>query len=158
MLAMYAMLLLQMLTGRDYHSFDESSRFKVAEQDLASLQEIEPELKCILYECLHAQDKTLQREEDRYDFEIQRLINRELNVKNGGSDKTFLEQEAFKDAIKLEKQKADAENEQIERMTRRKPENPRANLKNFEAENSRMGVTHEVDLILNEIDRAKAQS
>jgi hypothetical protein len=48
-----------MLTGRDYHSFDESSRFKVAEQDLASLQEIEPELKCILYECLHAQDKTL---------------------------------------------------------------------------------------------------
>jgi hypothetical protein len=55
-----------------------------------------------LYECLHAQDKTLQREEDRYDFEIQRQINRDLNTQRGGSDKDFLQQEAFKDSMKLE--------------------------------------------------------
>jgi hypothetical protein len=59
MLAMYAMLLMQMFTGKDYHSMGETHSLRNCEQDLSYLQEISPELKCIIYECLHAQDKTL---------------------------------------------------------------------------------------------------
>lgn len=70
MLAMYAMLLLQMLTGKDYSQIADTHRISIAETDLNDLREISSELKCLLYECLHAQDKTLQREEDRYDYEI----------------------------------------------------------------------------------------
>jgi hypothetical protein len=33
-----------------------------------------------------------------------------------------------------------------------------ANAKNYEQENARMGVTHEVDLILQEIDKSKAKA
>ena len=54
MLAMYAMLLLQMLTCKDYTSISDTHRISVAESDLNELQEISPELKCLLYECLHA--------------------------------------------------------------------------------------------------------
>ena len=35
-------------------------------------------------------------------------------------------------------------------MIQRKPANPQANLKNYEEENKRMGVTNEIDLILGE--------
>jgi hypothetical protein len=59
MLAMYAMLLLQMFTCKDYNSLGENYSKTVAEADLNSITEISPELKCLLYECLHAQDKTL---------------------------------------------------------------------------------------------------
>ena len=52
MLAMYAMLLMQMFTGKDYQSMSNSE--KCCENDLSNLQEISPELKCIIYECLHA--------------------------------------------------------------------------------------------------------
>lgn len=44
-----------------------------------------------------------------------------------------------------------------QRNIRRKPENPRANVKNFEAENARMGVKSEVDLILDSVKRAEAR-
>lgn len=61
MLKLYAKLLLEMLTNReDFLDFDNL--------------EIDPELKCILYECYHAQDKTDKREQVRYDAEIHRFI------------------------------------------------------------------------------------
>lgn len=60
-----------MLTNHDYTLTNERQSMKMIENDLNRL-EIDSELKCILYECLHAQDKTLKREEDRYNFEIAR--------------------------------------------------------------------------------------
>lgn len=49
MLRMYAKVLVEMLTNReDYMEFDSL--------------EIDPELKCLLYECYHARDKTDVRE------------------------------------------------------------------------------------------------
>ena len=60
MLKMYAKLLIEMLTNRDEHQSSES-----VTTVLENLQ-IEPELKCILYECLQAEAKTHKMEEDRY--------------------------------------------------------------------------------------------
>ncbi len=60
MLKMYAKLLIEMLTNRDEAQSDES-----ATSELEKLQ-IEPELKCILYECLQAEAKTHKMEEERY--------------------------------------------------------------------------------------------
>ena len=49
MLKLYAKLLIEMLTNReDFLDFDNL--------------EIDSELKCLLYECYHAQEKTDQRE------------------------------------------------------------------------------------------------
>jgi len=60
-LKMYAKLLVEMLTNReDYHEFDSL--------------EIDPELKCILYECYHAKDKTDVREHQRYEKEINMFL------------------------------------------------------------------------------------
>ena len=42
-------------------------------------------------------------------------------------------------------------------MTSRKPANPKANLKNFTTENTRMGVTSEVGYILQELDKSKSE-
>ena len=58
MLKMYAKLLIEMLTNRD-ESHEEAA------SQLEKLQ-IEPELKCILYECLQAEQKTQKMEEDAY--------------------------------------------------------------------------------------------
>lgn len=54
MLRMYAKLLIEMLTNReDFVDFDNL--------------DIDPEIKCILYECYKAKDKTDLREQERYD-------------------------------------------------------------------------------------------
>jgi hypothetical protein len=63
-LRMYAKLLIELLTNRDdYLDFDTL--------------EIDPELKCILYECYHAKDKTDVREHDRYEAEINAFIQKD---------------------------------------------------------------------------------
>ena len=62
MLHMYAELLIELLTNRVNGS-----------DQLASL-DIDPELKCILYECLRAQEKTNKQEQESYDMEIKRYI------------------------------------------------------------------------------------
>lgn len=76
MLKMYATLLIQMLTNHDYTHVSDNQNMKMIENDLNRL-DIDSELKCILYECLHAQDKTLKREEDRYHYEIARQITKD---------------------------------------------------------------------------------
>lgn len=43
-----------MFTNKDYSGLSEKESVLVVEKDMASLTEISPELKCILYECLHA--------------------------------------------------------------------------------------------------------
>ena len=54
----------------------------------------------------------------------------------------------------MSKQKEmDAENDQFNRLIKRKPANPQANRKNYEEENKRMGVRNEIDLILGEQER-----
>ena len=102
MLKMYATLLIQMLTNHDYTLTSEKKSMKMIENDLNRL-EIDSELKCILYECLHAQDKTLKREEDRYHFEIARQITKDQHISGGGTEADFLEQERFKELMKIAK-------------------------------------------------------
>ena len=64
MLKMYAKLLIEMLTNRpDFEHYDRL--------------DIEPELKCILYECIEAEKKTLKQDEERYHGEIQSYIEKE---------------------------------------------------------------------------------
>jgi hypothetical protein len=91
-----------MLTNHDYTLTNERQSMKMIENDLNRL-EIDSELKCILYECLHAQDKTLKREEDRYNFEIARQITKDQHITGGGTEADFLEQERFKDLMKISK-------------------------------------------------------
>jgi len=63
-LKMFAKLLIEMLTNReDFVEFESL--------------EIDPELKCILYECYHAKDKTDVREYDRYEQEIAKFIQKQ---------------------------------------------------------------------------------
>ena len=74
MLKMYAKLLIEMFTNRDEAQSDE-----FATTELEKLQ-IEPELKCILYECLQAEAKTHKMEEDRYQQQISAHIERETRM------------------------------------------------------------------------------
>ena len=63
-LRMFARLLIEMLTNRDdYVDFDN--------------MEIDPQLKCILYECYHAKDKTDHLEQKRYEDNINDFIYKE---------------------------------------------------------------------------------
>lgn len=71
MLKMYAKLLVEMLTNRD-----DTQTHEPTISQLEKLQ-IDPELKCIIYECLQAEDKTHKMEEDRYQQEIALQIERE---------------------------------------------------------------------------------
>jgi len=63
MLRMYAKCLTEMLTNRDDPNPDD---FEVLD--------IDPELKCILYECYHARDATDVKEQERYEAEITRYL------------------------------------------------------------------------------------
>ena len=47
----------------------------------------------------------------------------------------------------------DRENAVVQRLIKRKPENPIANRKNYEEENKQMGVRNEIDLLLGEQER-----
>jgi len=133
MLKMYATLLIQMLTNHDYTLTSERQSMKMIENDLNRL-EIDSELKCILYECLHAQDKTLKREEDRYHFEIARQITKDQHISGGGTEADFLEQERFKELMNIAKTQEE-EDQAYQTRKQRKPDNPRPNARDFEVEN-----------------------
>ena len=51
----------------------------------------------------------------------------------------------------------DRENAVVQRLIKRKPENPIANRKNYEEENKQMGVRNEIDLLLGEQEREEAK-
>ena len=76
MLKMYANLLIEMLTNKGGDN-----------GDLLETLEIEDiELKCILYECLNAEKKTLKREEERYHYETKKFIEKELKGEKNEDD------------------------------------------------------------------------
>jgi hypothetical protein len=76
MLKMYANLLIEMMTSRDGDNGDLL--------DTIDMEDIE--LKCILYECLNAEKKTLKREEERYTEETKRYIEKQLAGQASNSD------------------------------------------------------------------------
>ena len=136
MLRIYARCLTEMLTNRE----------GAGPADFEAL-DIDPELKCILYECYRAKDSIEVKEQERYDQEIARYLQRESD----GNDEETKRME-FKEQVKKDKENAEQqEAAQIQpRSIRRKPELPKANARNFDEENQRMGVTHELDLLMGE--------
>ena len=140
MLKMFAKLLIEMLTNKD----DSESLDRL---------DIDPELKCILYECLHAEEKTLKREEERYHNEIKGHIERETREETK-DDYDLLEE--FKQLVAVQEKRREEE-DHVTRVIQRKQKNPQANVKNYKAENERMGVMNEVDLILGEMEREEAK-
>ena len=124
-LRMYAKLLIEMLTNReDYLDFDHL--------------DLDPELKCILYESYHAKDKTDKRERDRYESEINRFIQKEVEktykdeATKKARDDFYASVEAEKEAEGKEKLKEKAQNDLTHHMIRsvkRKQDIPVANRK-----------------------------
>ena len=100
MLKMYARLLIEMLTNRE-------------DADNLDRLEIEPELKCILYECLHAEEKTLKKEEERYHNETKSYIERESRAQATNDDHDLLQE--FKDLV-ANQEKIREEEEQVTRV------------------------------------------
>lgn len=98
MLRMYARLLVEMLTNRE----ESDANNQGGGSDFDSL-DIDPELKCILYECFHAKDKTEVREHQRYENEVTRFIQRESEKNQLHQKKLNKEREEF--AIEAEKSK-----------------------------------------------------
>jgi len=115
MLKAYAKLLIEMLTNRDDSQSEETS-----EATLERLQ-IDPELKCILYECLQAEHKTHKIEEEAYQHEIAGHIEREARKKreleqgeSGETDELDLVNQ-FKELIAKQKS-AEEEDEHVQRL------------------------------------------
>ena len=71
MLRMYARCLTEMLTNRE----------GAVPADFEAL-DIDPELKCILYECYRAKEATEVKEQESYEQEIQRYLQRETEGSN----------------------------------------------------------------------------
>lgn len=76
MLKMFAQLVIEMFTGKGGDNGDLL--------DGLDMQDIE--LKCILYECLNAENKTLKREEERYSEETKRFIEKQMAGQNSDFD------------------------------------------------------------------------
>jgi len=66
MLDNFARVLIEML-AEDYDNITSID-------DILSNMEIDPELKCILYECLHAKDKVSEKEQENYEADINQFI------------------------------------------------------------------------------------
>ncbi len=86
MLRMYAKLLVEMLTNREE-----------AHPEEVEALEIDPEIKCILYECYHAKDATEVKEHERYEQEIARYIQMESEKENGEERRLVEKREEFKE-------------------------------------------------------------
>jgi len=71
MLDNYAKILIEMLSP-DYKGFNHHSL-----DDILYGLDIDPELKAIIYECLHAKDKVSEKEQETYDNEINAFIHKE---------------------------------------------------------------------------------
>lgn len=55
-----------------------------------------------------------------------------MHIQSGGKDEDFLQQEAFKNMMNLEANKEIAEEAKMQRLIKRKKDNPTANAKNFD--------------------------
>jgi hypothetical protein len=93
MLKMFANLLIEMLTNKGGDN-----------GHLLETLEIEDfELKCILYECLNAEKKTLKREEERYHYETKKFIEKEIAGENKNGELDLRNQ--FKEMVEDQKAK-----------------------------------------------------
>lgn len=107
--------------------------------------EIEPELKAILHECIHAQDKVLKKEEEQYDNEINMFIlmdkmNREKqDLKDDTSHSDFRELQDFKKSVQSQEEKEERENKVV-RSIKRKSGNPTSHKRDYSEENKSFGV------------------
>ena len=70
MLNNYAKILMEMISP----DFDDEQG--TIDDKLHNL-EIDPELKAILYECIHAKDKVLERDQENYDNTLNQFIMKE---------------------------------------------------------------------------------
>ena len=68
MLKNYAQILIQVLSNEASHNIPRS------DDDILTSLNISPELKAILYECLHAVDKIQEKEQETYENEISQYI------------------------------------------------------------------------------------
>ena len=103
MLKNYANILIQM-QGNQYNNALQGNT-----DDILASMDIDPELKAILYECLHAVDKIQQSEQESYDHEINEFILQEKisrtkleqkELKNDDNpDAEFSELMGFKKAV-----------------------------------------------------------
>jgi hypothetical protein len=151
MLGNYARILISMLRN------DPTEQSLTDIDDVLSHLRICPELKAILYECLHAKDKVEQSEQDEYDNETRAFILQEqmkrvqLEQKNhqGG----LLEESDFADLLKFKEQVEEERQEEAKnvRTKPRKGKDPQMNARDFKQENVQHGVTNEVDLVLQRI-------
>lgn len=149
MLNNYARILIEVL--------NENTGSTVSPDDILSGLKIDPELKAILYECLHAQDKVTQKEQETYDNEINTFIHKQKTARMMAElqemgdesipENEFAELDKFKQKIKSQEE----EESKVPRAISRKGKNPKANNKNFEEENRSFGVKNEVDLVLQRI-------
>mmetsp|Transcript_8819 Transcript_8819/g.13595 ORF Transcript_8819/g.13595 Transcript_8819/m.13595 type:complete len:259 (-) Transcript_8819:147-923(-) len=155
MLNNFAKILIEML------SLDYKCGFNdYAIDDILYALDIDPELKAIIYECLHAKDKIAEKEQETYDNEINSFIHQERALKQK-EDKEASSQDTemfdeFHDLLEFKRQneqqaKEDEVEKKITRTISRKSVNPKANRKNYEQENSDFGVATEVDLVLQRI-------
>ena len=62
MLKNYANILIQLMSNENF--------LQGSVDDMLNTMSIDPELKAILYECLHAEDKIKQSEQETYENEI----------------------------------------------------------------------------------------
>lgn len=91
-------------------------------------------------------------EEDRYQQEIAFQIERESkrSSEDQANDTDLVNE--FKELVNTQKQMQE-EKDAVTRLIQRKPKNPQANRKNYDDENSRMGVKNEIDLLLGEQEK-----
>ena len=149
MLNNYAKILIEMLTN------DNQNILGSMDDILANL-DIIPELKAILYECLHAQDKIQEKEKENYDNEVNAFILQEkLKLKQiedtANKEGHGTESSAFKDLIEFKEAVEGDIGIENQRTVMKKKGNPQANKRNYDEENLSHGVAHEVDLVLQKI-------
>lgn len=70
MLYDFGLMLIEMLSNE----VDDNNKLVGTIDDILNNLDIEPELKAIIYECLHAKDKVSEREQEAYDNEINQFI------------------------------------------------------------------------------------
>lgn len=145
MLNNFARILIEMLSN------DNQNILGTIDDVLANLQ-ISPELKAIIYECLHAVDKVQEMEQEQYDNEVtgfilQEKFKRQKEEAEANKPKILEGKDDYKELMEFKKtvEKQGQAEEQAMRAISRKSSKPQANKKNFEQENKDQ---NEVDRVL----------
>lgn len=87
---MYARCLTEMLTNKEEGQPEDFEHI-----------DIDSDLKCILYECYHAKDNTDTKEQERYEVEIARYLQKETEKEGNGQGDA--ERHEFKQQVAQDK-------------------------------------------------------